>query len=199
MVDGVLVVVVFFCERERRSTSHPTMGVFRAAITMHKRGPPLPPCVHVPLLPVPCAAAPVYSPLPPCRPAFRAAIIMYQHEFAMRLVAKPGDPLYSRLAVNTQLLARWVQGSGAGGAWARTAAAAAATAASPVPAGFGGGSGSLLLLCLAATVCLQFWGLGCWCVLSCACRMGGGLLLLPLLCRLTAVSIIGCACRLTLP
>ncbi len=40
------------------------------------------------------------------RPAFRAAVIMYQHEFAMRLVAKPGDPLYSRLAVNTQLLAR---------------------------------------------------------------------------------------------
>jgi len=40
------------------------------------------------------------------KPAFRAAIIMYQHEFAMRLVAKPGDSLYSRLAVNTQLLAR---------------------------------------------------------------------------------------------
>eukprot|EP00775_Hariotina_reticulata_P011210 gene11210-11360_t len=40
------------------------------------------------------------------RPAFRAAIIMYQHEFAMRLVARPGDTLYSRLAVNTQLLAR---------------------------------------------------------------------------------------------
>ena len=40
------------------------------------------------------------------RPAFRAAIIMYQHEFAMRLVAKPGDGMYCRLAVNTQLLAR---------------------------------------------------------------------------------------------
>ena len=40
------------------------------------------------------------------RPSFRAAIIMYQHEFAMRLVAKPGDSLYSRLAVNTQLLSR---------------------------------------------------------------------------------------------
>uniref|UniRef100_A0A7S0YCY7 rRNA adenine N(6)-methyltransferase n=1 Tax=Polytomella parva TaxID=51329 RepID=A0A7S0YCY7_9CHLO len=40
------------------------------------------------------------------RPAFRAAVIMYQHEFAMRLVAKPSDSLYSRLAVNTQLLAR---------------------------------------------------------------------------------------------
>lgn len=40
------------------------------------------------------------------RPAFRAAIIMYQHEFAMRLVARPGDALYSRLAVNTQLLSR---------------------------------------------------------------------------------------------
>lgn len=41
-----------------------------------------------------------------CRPAFRAAVIMYQHEFAMRLVAKPGDALYCRLAANTQLLAR---------------------------------------------------------------------------------------------
>ncbi len=40
------------------------------------------------------------------RPAFRAAIIMFQHEFAMRLVARAGDPLYCRLAVNTQLLAR---------------------------------------------------------------------------------------------
>lgn len=40
------------------------------------------------------------------RPAFRAAVIMYQHEFAMRLVAKPGDTLYCRLAANTQLLAR---------------------------------------------------------------------------------------------
>jgi 18S rRNA (adenine1779-N6/adenine1780-N6)-dimethyltransferase len=37
---------------------------------------------------------------------FRAAIIMYQHEFAMRLVARAGDPLYSRLAVNVQLLSR---------------------------------------------------------------------------------------------
>jgi hypothetical protein len=31
---------------------------------------------------------------------------MYQHEFAMRLVARPGDPMYSRLAANTQLLSR---------------------------------------------------------------------------------------------
>ena len=40
------------------------------------------------------------------KPVFRAAIIMFQHEFAMRLVAKPSDPMYCRLAVNTQLLAR---------------------------------------------------------------------------------------------
>jgi len=40
------------------------------------------------------------------RPAFRAAVIMFQHEFAMRLVARAGDPLYCRLAVNAQLLAR---------------------------------------------------------------------------------------------
>lgn len=37
---------------------------------------------------------------------FRAAIIMFQHEFAMRLVAQKDDKMYSRLAVNTQLLAR---------------------------------------------------------------------------------------------
>lgn len=40
------------------------------------------------------------------RPFFRCAIIMFQREFAQRLVAKPGDQLYCRLSVNTQLLAR---------------------------------------------------------------------------------------------
>ena len=40
------------------------------------------------------------------KPVFRAAVIMFQHEFAMRLVAKAGDGMYCRLAVNTQLLAR---------------------------------------------------------------------------------------------
>ncbi|CAD5187527.1 ribosomal RNA small subunit methyltransferase-like [Musa acuminata AAA Group] len=39
-------------------------------------------------------------------PAFRCAVIMFQREFAMRLVANPGDNLYCRLSVNTQLLAR---------------------------------------------------------------------------------------------
>ncbi|PXF45186.1 putative dimethyladenosine transferase [Gracilariopsis chorda] len=40
------------------------------------------------------------------RPMFRAAVLMFQREFAMRLIAKPGDPLYCRLSVNVQLLAR---------------------------------------------------------------------------------------------
>ncbi|CAK9139065.1 unnamed protein product [Ilex paraguariensis] len=40
------------------------------------------------------------------RPLFRCAVIMFQKEFAMRLVAQPGDSLYCRLSVNTQLLAR---------------------------------------------------------------------------------------------
>ena len=31
---------------------------------------------------------------------------MFQREFALRLVAKPGDPLYCRLSVNVQLLAK---------------------------------------------------------------------------------------------
>lgn len=40
------------------------------------------------------------------RPAFRSAVVMFQLEFAQRLLAKPGDELYCRLSVNTQLLAR---------------------------------------------------------------------------------------------
>ena len=40
------------------------------------------------------------------RPLFRCAVIMFQKEFAMRLVAKPGSELYCRLSVNVQLLAR---------------------------------------------------------------------------------------------
>lgn len=34
------------------------------------------------------------------------AVLMFQQEFAERLVARPGDKLYCRLSVNTQLLAR---------------------------------------------------------------------------------------------
>ncbi|XP_015364457.1 PREDICTED: probable dimethyladenosine transferase [Diuraphis noxia] len=40
------------------------------------------------------------------RPFFRCAVLMFQREFAYRLVAKPGDKLYCRLSINTQLLAR---------------------------------------------------------------------------------------------
>eukprot|EP01062_Namystynia_karyoxenos_P073895 TRINITY_DN70711_c0_g1_i1.p1 TRINITY_DN70711_c0_g1~~TRINITY_DN70711_c0_g1_i1.p1 ORF type:complete len:360 (+),score=147.26 TRINITY_DN70711_c0_g1_i1:100-1080(+) len=40
------------------------------------------------------------------RPAFRCAVLMFQREFAMRLVAKPATPMYCRLSTNTQLLAR---------------------------------------------------------------------------------------------
>ena len=40
------------------------------------------------------------------RPQFRCAVVMFQKEFAERLVAKPGDKFYSRLSVNTQMLAR---------------------------------------------------------------------------------------------
>lgn len=40
------------------------------------------------------------------RPPFRSAVIMFQHEFAMRLVARPGDSLYCRLAANVQLLSK---------------------------------------------------------------------------------------------
>lgn len=40
------------------------------------------------------------------RPAFRTAVLMFQREFALRLVARPGDDLYCRLSVNAQLLSK---------------------------------------------------------------------------------------------
>ncbi|KAI9491667.1 dimethyladenosine transferase [Zychaea mexicana] len=40
------------------------------------------------------------------RPMFRCAILMFQREFALRLIAKPGDELYCRLSVNVQLYAK---------------------------------------------------------------------------------------------
>lgn len=40
------------------------------------------------------------------RPMFRAAVLMFQREFALRLIAKPKDSFYCRLSVNVQLLAR---------------------------------------------------------------------------------------------
>lgn len=40
------------------------------------------------------------------QPAPRVCVLMFQREFAMRLFAKPGDKLYSRLSVNAQMWAR---------------------------------------------------------------------------------------------
>ncbi|KAF8346587.1 adenine-N6,N6--dimethyltransferase [Amanita rubescens] len=40
------------------------------------------------------------------RPLFRVAILMFQREFAMRLVARPGSGLWSRLSANVQLYAK---------------------------------------------------------------------------------------------
>ncbi|KAJ3112090.1 dimethyladenosine transferase [Phlyctochytrium bullatum] len=40
------------------------------------------------------------------RPLWRCAILMFQREFALRLVAKPGDEMYCRLSANVQMLAK---------------------------------------------------------------------------------------------
>uniref|UniRef100_A0A0G4H135 rRNA adenine N(6)-methyltransferase n=1 Tax=Chromera velia CCMP2878 TaxID=1169474 RepID=A0A0G4H135_9ALVE len=40
------------------------------------------------------------------RPLFKTAILMFQKEFSERLLAKPGDDKYGRLAVNTQLFCK---------------------------------------------------------------------------------------------
>lgn len=40
------------------------------------------------------------------RPLFRTAILMFQREFALRLVAKPNTDLWSRLSANVQLYAK---------------------------------------------------------------------------------------------
>ena len=40
------------------------------------------------------------------RPLCRVAILMFQREFAMRLVARPDTPLWSRLSANVQLYAK---------------------------------------------------------------------------------------------
>ena len=40
------------------------------------------------------------------RPQFRCAVLLLQEEFALRLTARPGEALYCRLSVNTQLLAK---------------------------------------------------------------------------------------------
>lgn len=40
------------------------------------------------------------------RPVFKCAVLMFQREFALRLVAKPGSSLYCRLSANVQLLSK---------------------------------------------------------------------------------------------
>ena len=51
-------------------------------------------------------SAPLVEKLLRHRPQFRSALLMFQREFALRLVAKPGDSLYCRLSVNVQLYAK---------------------------------------------------------------------------------------------
>lgn len=40
------------------------------------------------------------------KPAYRCCVLMFQREFAMRMVARPPSPMYCRLSTNCQLLAK---------------------------------------------------------------------------------------------
>jgi 18S rRNA (adenine1779-N6/adenine1780-N6)-dimethyltransferase len=51
-------------------------------------------------------SAPLVEKLIAHRPLFRSSLLMFQREFALRLVAKAGDSLYCRLSVNVQLFAK---------------------------------------------------------------------------------------------
>ncbi|KAI5788282.1 dimethyladenosine transferase [Geopyxis carbonaria] len=51
-------------------------------------------------------SSPLVFKLLACSPAPRTCVLMFQREFAMRLVAQPGDPLYCRLSVNAQMWAK---------------------------------------------------------------------------------------------
>lgn len=46
------------------------------------------------------------------RPLFRVAILMFQREFALRLVARPGSNLWSRLSANVQVIISAILSSG---------------------------------------------------------------------------------------
>ncbi|KAL7488495.1 hypothetical protein ACHAW6_014067 [Cyclotella cf. meneghiniana] len=61
--------------------------------------------VSVANVPYPISSALVFK-LLSHRPMFRCAVMMFQEEFALRLTARPGEALYCRLSVNTQLLAK---------------------------------------------------------------------------------------------
>lgn len=51
-------------------------------------------------------SSPLVAKLVKLCPSFRAAVVMFQKEFADRLVARRGDKNYARLSVNTQLFMR---------------------------------------------------------------------------------------------
>ncbi|BFZ53658.1 Dimethyladenosine transferase [Savitreella phatthalungensis] len=51
-------------------------------------------------------SSPLVFKLLACKPPPRCAVLMFQREFALRLIARPGDALYCRLSVNVQMWAR---------------------------------------------------------------------------------------------
>ncbi|MCJ1317384.1 Dimethyladenosine transferase [Xylographa vitiligo] len=64
------------------------------------------PCFDAPFLKPSQISSPLTFKLLALSPAPRVCILMFQREFAMRLFAKPGDRLYSRLSVNAQMWAK---------------------------------------------------------------------------------------------
>lgn len=99
-VDNRMIVEVF--KRVQGSESESRLQVIQGDVLKH-RLPYFDLCVaNTPYQ----ISSPLVFRLLSHRPMFRAAVLMFQREFALRLLAKPGDSLYCRLSVNVQLLAR---------------------------------------------------------------------------------------------
>ena len=90
------------CRRFRGSEHEHKLRIFQADV-MHSDLPHFDLCVaNIPYQ----ISSPLIFKLLSCNIRYRAAVIMFQREFAQRLLAQPGSSQYCRLSANVQLLAR---------------------------------------------------------------------------------------------